>query len=168
MAKAIQAVAAEELQMTPPRKPKNASAALVRELALLLDETNLTEIDLTDGDLRIRVARTSFPPLAAAAAAPLLHAGDAPAAAVREDAAPPAHPGLITSPMVGVVYTSSEPSAPAFVNVGDMVAEGATLLLIEAMKVFNPITAPRAGRVARVFVANGSPVEYGEPLLVIE
>ncbi|QNT68267.1 acetyl-CoA carboxylase biotin carboxyl carrier protein [Defluviicoccus vanus] len=151
--------------MTPPRKPKSASAALVRELALLLDETNLTEIELVEGELRIRVARTAFAPMAPAS---YPHVGDTATATPREDAAPAPHPGLITSPMVGVVYTSPEPSLPAFVNVGDTVAEGTTLLLIEAMKVFNPITAPRAGRVVSVFVTNGSPVEYGEPLLVIE
>lgn len=167
MAQAIPAVAAEEPPMTPPRKPKSASAALVRELALLLDETNLTEIELVDGELRIRVARTAFAPMAPAS---YPHVSDTATAAAtpREDAAPAPHPGLITSPMVGVVYTSPEPSLPAFVNVGDTVAEGTTLLLIEAMKVFNPITAPRAGRVASIFVTNGSPVEYGEPLLVIE
>lgn len=157
--------------MSPPKKPReSANTSLVRELALLLDETNLTEIEVDDGELRIRVART---PAATAAVAPSpfvqLTAEPAPGTTPpRDDNALLSHPGLITSPMVGVAYTTAEPSAPPFVNVGDTVTEGTTLLLIEAMKVFNPITAPRAGRVTQVLVSNGSPVEFGEPLLVIE
>ncbi|MBM3952949.1 MAG: acetyl-CoA carboxylase biotin carboxyl carrier protein, partial [Rhodospirillales bacterium] len=78
------------------------------------------------------------------------------------------HPGVVKSPMVGVAYTAPDPATPPFIRVGDQVAEGQTLLLIEAMKVFNPIKAPRAGKVARIFIASGTPVEYGEPLVLIE
>lgn len=158
--------------MTVSNTSSDPRAELVRQLALLLAETNLSEIEVTDGDLHIRVARTLSAPPPTAAVATLVPTAPLPASVpglpAHEDNAHLSHPGLITSPMVGVVYTSPEPDAPPFASVGDTVAEGATLLLIEAMKVFNPITAPRSGRVIRVFVANGAPVEYGEPLLVIE
>lgn len=156
--------------MTAPPSTPDPRAELVRQLALLLAETDLSEIELTDGGLQIRIARNSPPVASAAIAAPTIPAATAvtPPAPPQEENAHLSHPGLITSPMVGVVYTSPEPNAPAFVAVGDKVAAGATLLLIEAMKVFNPITAPRAGRIIQIFVTNGTPVEYGEPLLVIE
>jgi Biotin carboxyl carrier protein len=160
--------------MTSPPSTPDPRAELVRQLALLLTETDLNEIELTDGALQIRVARSTPPPVPIAAAGAAISATIAPATAIapsapaQEENPHLSHPGLVTSPMVGVVYTSPEPDAPAFAGVGDTVAVGATLLLIEAMKVFNPITAPRAGRVIRMFVTNGTPVEYGEPLLVIE
>jgi acetyl-CoA carboxylase biotin carboxyl carrier protein len=157
--------------MTQSKTKTAFDAELVRELAGLLDQTGLTEIEYDAGGLRIRVARSpapvqALPPAPAPATAAAASAASAPAPAPVEKIAD--HPGLLTSPMVGVVYTSPEPQAPPFVNIGDAVAAGATVLLIEAMKVFNPIKAHRSGRVTRVFVNNGAPVEYGEPLLVIE
>ncbi|RIK93358.1 MAG: acetyl-CoA carboxylase biotin carboxyl carrier protein [Proteobacteria bacterium] len=141
---------------------------LIRELANLLNETNLTEIEVEEADRRIRVARNlatgavAAAP-AAAAAAPLIVA-----AAPAEAAKAGEHPGAVFSPMVGTVYTAPEPDAPAFVSVGTQVEAGQTLLIIEAMKVMNPIPAPRGGTVKKIFVANAQPVEYGEVLMVIE
>ncbi|MDP6121275.1 MAG: acetyl-CoA carboxylase biotin carboxyl carrier protein [Rhodospirillales bacterium] len=146
-------------------------ADLVRELARLLDETGLSEIEYSRGEWRVRVAKA--PPAATAVPASAL-AIQLPEAAPTEAAADQAgedfagHPGVITSPMVGVVYTSESPDAPPFVKVGDTVTVGQTLLLIEAMKVFNPIVAPRPGKVARILVGSGVPVEFGEPLIVVE
>lgn len=158
--------------MTASDSSADPRAELARQLARLLAESNLSEVELTDGDLRIRLARTLLAPVAVAPATvhsmPVAPTAPIPAAPAPEENTLLSHPGLVTSPMVGVVYTSPEPSAPPFVQVGETVSEGTTLLLIEAMKVFNPITAPRAGRVTRVLVANGAPVEYGEPLLLIE
>ena len=149
----------------------SVDADLVRELARLLDETGLSEIEYSRGEWRVRVAKA--PPAAATVPASAL-AVQVPEAAPAEAAADPAgedfagHPGVITSPMVGVVYTSESPDAPPFVKVGDTVTVGQTLLLIEAMKVFNPIVAPRPGKVARILVGSGVPVEFGEPLIVVE
>ena len=146
--------------------------AAIRELAKILRETDLTEIELVESDSRIRVARqitvqavaqVAAPPAAPAApvaAAPL------PAATATESEGP--HPGTVTSPMVGVAYLAPEPGATPFITIGARVAQGQTLLLIEAMKTFNQIRAPKAGTVTRILVESGSPVEYGEPLLVIE
>ena len=141
--------------------------AYIENLAELLARTGLTEIEICQGDARIRVARqvaSSIEYLQPAAAAA------APSEARLADVLPAetAHPGTVTSPMVGTVYLLPEPGAPPFVRVGDQVKEGQTLLIIEAMKVMNQIRAPRAGKVAQIFVANAAPVEYGEPLLVIE
>ncbi|MDB5737000.1 MAG: hypothetical protein JWO65_668 [Sphingomonas bacterium] len=144
-------------------------AALVRELAELLDATRLTEIEVQDGDRRIRVARTvtmSAAPAAVAPAAPAPPvASAAPAPAL---AAPGDHPGTVKSPMVGTTYMAAEPGAAPFVSVGKQVAAGDTILIVEAMKVMNPILAPRAGKVSQVFVENGQPVEFDQPLIVIE
>ncbi|HET6223490.1 MAG TPA: acetyl-CoA carboxylase biotin carboxyl carrier protein [Dongiaceae bacterium] len=140
---------------------------LVRRLAELLVETGLGEIEYAEGDRRIRIARP-----APAAAAPVSIAAPspvtitAPAAPAAASEGPPAN--AVTSPMVGTVYLSPEPGAPAFINVGDKVKEGQTLLIIEAMKVMNQIRSPRAGTVSKIFVANGAPVEYGEPMLAID
>ncbi|MCW8834890.1 MAG: acetyl-CoA carboxylase biotin carboxyl carrier protein [Rhodospirillales bacterium] len=138
---------------------------LVRKLAELLDETGLSEIEYGKDDWHIRVARQTAVTTAvhhAPAAAP-------PAPAVEAaPAAPAAHPGAVKSPMVGVAYLCPEPGAPDFVKPGDTVTEGQTILLIEAMKVFNPIHAPRAGKVTSVLIENSAPVEYGEPLVIIE
>lgn len=149
--------------------PKEA-AERVRALARLLEETGLTEIEIEQAGVRVRVARHPAPVHGAATPAPMSAASvvSAPAAAETPSDALANHPGLVRSPMVGVAYISSDPNAPPFVKVGDQVAAGQTLLLIEAMKVFNPIKAPRAGKVVRIFVANGAPVEYGEPLALIE
>ena len=139
---------------------------LVRQLAALLDETNLTEIEVQDGDRAVRVARQGAPVLAAAPAVA------APAAAAPPPAAAPAaeadHPGTIRSPMVGTAYLSPEPGAKNFVTAGAGVKEGDTLLIVEAMKVMNPIVAPRAGTVKAILIANEQPVEYDQPLIVIE
>jgi len=141
--------------------------AYIENLAELLARSGLTEIEICQGDARIRVARqvsTSIeylqPVAQPAAASQQVHAVEATAEA--------AHPGTVTSPMVGTVYLLPEPGAAPFVRVGDQVKEGQTLLIIEAMKVMNSIRAPRAGRVAQMFAVNAAPVEYGEPLLVIE
>ena len=143
--------------------------SLIRELANLLNETNLTEIEVEEADRRIRVARnltTSVVPVQSAPATPAPVIITAAAAeAAKGDGS---HPGAVLSPMVGTVYTSPEPDAPAFVQVGTQVEAGQTLLIIEAMKVMNPIPAPRGGTVKRLFVANAQPVEYGEVLMVIE
>ncbi len=152
--------------MTTSSKKPTVNADIIRELAGLLDETGLTEIEYGSGDLRVRVAKTVAPTsvtVAAPTSAPVR-----PGAPGGEVDAIADHPGLVTSPMVGVVYTSAEPEAPPLVKVGDTVAVGDTILLIEAMKVFNPIKAPHSGRVQQVFVANGTPVEYGESLMIIE
>jgi acetyl-CoA carboxylase biotin carboxyl carrier protein len=151
--------------MAAAKKTVEFDPDLVRELASLLSETGLSEIEYALGDLRVRVARNAQPTASVPAAAAHLAA---PAAPAREADAVLDHPGLVTSPMVGVVYTTAEPSSPPFVKVGDAVEVGATVLLIEAMKVFNPIKAPHAGVVTRILVSNGVPVEYGEPLLIIE
>jgi acetyl-CoA carboxylase biotin carboxyl carrier protein len=139
----------------------------VRSLAALLDDTNLTEIEYESSGMRIRVARTAAAVAyaAPAAAAPVAAAAPAAAAPVVEDLAN--HPGAVKSPMVGVSYLSPEPGAARFVNIGDTVAEGQTLLLIEAMKTFNPIRAPKGGKLQQILVTDGQPVEFGEPLLII-
>jgi acetyl-CoA carboxylase biotin carboxyl carrier protein len=141
--------------------------ALIRELALLLDETNLTEIEIERAGLRVRVARNisiaatmpaSYQPAGATAAI----AGPAPVADIGK------HPGVVPSPMVGTVYWASEPGAKPFIEVGTKVTVGQTLLIIEAMKTMNQIPAPRAGTVTQILVEDGVPVEYGEPLVIIE
>jgi acetyl-CoA carboxylase biotin carboxyl carrier protein len=143
---------------------KSGDGALIRELALLLDETNLTEIEIERAGLRVRVARNisiaaSLPPsLQPAAAAP----------AATEPAEVAKHPGLVPSPMVGTAYWASEPGAKPFIEVGAKVAVGQTLLIIEAMKTMNQIPSPRAGTVTQILVEDGQPVEFGEPLVIIE
>ena len=143
---------------------------LVRELAQLLNETDLTEIEVEKGDLRVRVARTITAtvqvPAPMAQAAPL--AAPAPVAAPVEGKAVAAHPGAVTSPMVGTAYRRASPEAKPFVEIGSVVKAGDRVLLVEAMKTFNDIVAPRAGKVTAIMVEDGQPVEYGEPLLVIE
>ncbi|WP_150290672.1 acetyl-CoA carboxylase biotin carboxyl carrier protein [Sphingobium estronivorans] len=147
---------------------------LVRDLAALLDDTNLTEIEVEDGDRKIRVARkvgggapVAYAP-APLAAAPVAAAA-APAAAPAEAAAPAAiSANAIRSPIVGTAYLSAEPGAAPFAAVGSTVKAGDTVLIVEAMKVMNAITAPNAGTVKAVLVDNGQPVEYDQPLIVIE
>jgi acetyl-CoA carboxylase biotin carboxyl carrier protein len=157
-------------------KDQAIDPALVRELATLLAETELTEIEVEKGDLRIRVARQIT---AAPQAAPSVMTYAAPAAAPASVVAPPpvvtggrdellAHPGTVTSPMVGTAYRRPSPDAKAFVEIGSVVKAGDKILLVEAMKTFNDIVAPRAGTVTAVLVEDGQPVEYGEPLMVIE
>ena len=149
---------------------KSDDSALIRELALLLDETSLTEIEIERSGLRVRVARNitvsaampaGFQPMPIAAAA----AGPAAAAAAADLAK---HPGVVPSPMVGTAYWSPEPGAKPFIDVGSKVSAGQTLLIIEAMKTMNQIPSPRAGTVTQILVEDGQPVEFGEPLVIIE
>ncbi|WP_369807153.1 acetyl-CoA carboxylase biotin carboxyl carrier protein [Ancylobacter radicis] len=150
----------------------NIDPALVREIANLLSESDLTEIEVQHEDLRIRVVRAA--PTVYAAPAPLAVAAPAAAPAAVAPAAPAAsedpskHPGVVPSPMVGTAYLGPEPGARAFIEVGTVVKEGQTLLIVEAMKTMNAIPAPRAGTVTRILVDNGQPVEYGEPLVIVE
>jgi acetyl-CoA carboxylase biotin carboxyl carrier protein len=142
----------------------------VRKLAQILHETQLGEIELADGERRIRVAK----PTVTVAAAPMMvpstgaapAATNAPTAGAANDLAK--HPGAVTSPIVGTAYLAPEPGKPNFVAVGDKVTAGQTLLIIEAMKTFNPIKAPKAGTVTRILVENARPVEFGEPLMIVE
>jgi len=158
------------------RQPDNKSAAhfksedsaLIRELALLLDETSLTEIEIERAGLRVRVARN----ISIAASMP---ASFAPAAAAPAPVTAPAavadiakHPGMVPSPMVGTAYWSPEPGAKPFIEVGTKVSAGQTLLIIEAMKTMNQIPSPRAGTVTQILIEDGQPVEFGEPLVIIE
>ena len=137
---------------------------LIKRLAALLDELGLTEIEYAKGEEKIRVGRAmsgaaiSMPTLPGGSPGP----GQGPSAGAAE------HPGVVKSPMVGTVYLSPEPGAPAFIKAGDIVSEGQTLLLIEAMKTYNPVRAPRAGKIVRIFVSDGRPVEFGEALLILE
>jgi acetyl-CoA carboxylase biotin carboxyl carrier protein len=137
---------------------------LVRQLAALLEETGLTEIEYAVGERRIRVARGGAPitTVAVAPAAPLA-AGPAAAPALAAD-----HPGAVKSPMVGTAYLAPQPGAPAFVKPGDAVTEGQVILIIEAMKVMNQIRSPHAGRVAEILVGDGAPVEFGEVLMILD
>ena len=140
---------------------------LIRELAELLNETGLSEIEIEKSGLKIRVARTlAIQHAVAAAPAAAAPAGGAPGKAASAD--PAKHPGAVKSPMVGTAYRSPEPGTPPFIEVGSRVAQGETLLIIEAMKTMNQIPAPHAGKVTQVLVENGQPVEFGEPLVIIE
>jgi acetyl-CoA carboxylase biotin carboxyl carrier protein len=140
--------------------------SLIRELAALLNETGLTEIEIERDDTRIRVARSAAP---AVVHAPVPVSAPAP---VKVEAAPPAdlasHAGAVVSPMVGTAFRAPEPDAKPYVEVGDKVREGQTLLIVEAMKTMNQIPAPRAGTITQILVNDGQPVEYGEPLMIIE
>lgn len=159
------------------KKTQAIDPDLVRELASILSDTGLTEIEVEHGELRLRIARTLMAAAApvhthvvaaaahapvAAPAAPPPAAGPAPAADVAS------HPGAVPSPMVGTAYLSPEPGAAAFIKVGDTVTAGQTLMVVEAMKTFNPIPAPRAGKVTAILVTDAQPVEYGEPLVILE
>ena len=164
-------------ETSPEGTPMQVDAGLVRQLAELLDTTRLTEIEVQDGDRRIRVARTvamapaPAPALAMAAPAAIAAAPAAPAIAPAPApalAAPSEHPGAVKSPMVGTAYLAAEPGAAPFIAVGKQVAAGDTLLIVEAMKVMNPIVSPRAGRITQIFVENGQPVEFDQPLVVVE
>ncbi len=139
---------------------------MIRRLAELLDETGLSEIEVGAGEHRVRVVRGGVV-MAPAAQVAAPAAADTPTTQAAADA-DAVHPGAVTSPMVGTVYTASEPGAPPFVKVGDTVSEGQPLFVIEAMKVMNPIRAPRGGTVTRVLVQNRDPVEYGDVLLILE
>src|SRR5690242_6281540 len=154
---------------SPNAKFSSDDSALIRELALLLDETSLSEIEIERAGLRVRVARNIS--VAAAVPMPIQHAAAVSAAAA---AAPSAaadlskHPGVVPSPMVGTAYWAPEPGAKPFIEVGSKVSVGQTLLIIEAMKTMNQIPSPRAGTVTQILIEDGQPVEFGEPLVIIE
>jgi acetyl-CoA carboxylase biotin carboxyl carrier protein len=152
--------------MTESAKKKTPNEDLIRSLAELLNETGLSEIEIEENSLRVRVARTMSTPTHFF---PQPYAHPA-AVGVASPAAPNLenHPGVVTSPMVGTAYRAPEPGASNFVDVGSSVREGETLLIVEAMKTMNQIAAPRGGIVKRILVENGQPVEYGEPLMIIE
>ena len=146
---------------------------LVRQLAELLNESDLSEIEVQVGERRIVVKRKLGgiypPPPATYGAAPAPSAAPAPAApAVSDEVAAANNPGTVKSPMVGTVYLSGEPGAAPFVSPGDKIAAGDTLVIVEAMKVMNPITAPRAGTVKQVLVVDAQPIEFDQPLVIIE
>lgn len=157
-----------------PSAPKDKPAderELIRELAMLLDETNLTEIEIERAGLRLRVARNisiaaaapvSYQPAPVVAAAPAAPVAAAASADISK------HPGVVPSPMVGTAYLASEPGAKPFVDIGSKVKVGDTLIIIEAMKTMNQIPATRAGTVTQILVEDGQPVEFGEPLVIIE
>ena len=156
-------------------KTHDADVAFIEALAALLRENDLTELQVKreygEADsLNVRVSRMTQPaPVATApvaAPAPIAVAASSAPAAASED--PASHPGAVTSPMVGTVYMQAEPGSPAFISVGQQVAEGDTLLIVEAMKTMNHIPAPRAGTVKRILVEDGAPVEYGAPLVILE
>lgn len=159
-------------------KTHDADVAFIKALAQLLRDNDLTELEVMreygeDDSLNVRVSRAA--PAAPAAAVQVSAPAPAPAAAAAPAPAPAAmpedpadHPGAVTSPMVGTVYMQAEPGAPAFIAVGKQIAEGDTLLIVEAMKTMNHIPAPRSGTVKRILVEDGAPVEYGAPLVILE
>jgi acetyl-CoA carboxylase biotin carboxyl carrier protein len=150
-------------------KISSDDSALIRELALLLDETSLTEIEIERAGLRVRVARNVS--IAAAVPASLQVPVSVSAAAVSSAGGPAdlsKHPGVVPSPMVGTAYWAPEPGAKPFIDVGTRVSVGQTLMIIEAMKTMNQIPSPRAGTVTQILVEDGQPVEFGEPLVIIE
>ena len=151
------------------KSPKNEiDEELVKNLTRLLEENNLTEIEYGRDGWHIRVGRGGSVTVSEARRGSL-DADTSPGTAPGPDASSAAdNPNAVTSPMVGVVFTGPDSDSPPFVKPGDEITEGQTLLLIEAMKVFNPITAPKSGRVTEILVANGAPVEFGEPLLILE
>ncbi|MBX3455318.1 acetyl-CoA carboxylase biotin carboxyl carrier protein [Ferrovibrio sp.] len=158
---------------TPAKDKKPAESRIdqdmIRDLASLLNDTGLTEIEWSEGNLKVRVAKT-VQAVQASVALPAMAAAGAVAApavaAAADDAA--SHPGAVKSPMVGTAYLAPDPTAAPFVSVGSNVSAGQTLMIVEAMKTMNPITAPKGGRVARILIENQQPVEFGQVLLVIE
>ncbi|MCH1482916.1 MAG: acetyl-CoA carboxylase biotin carboxyl carrier protein [Alphaproteobacteria bacterium] len=157
-----------------PKAPAGADTALVKALADILDDAGLAELEYETEAVTVRLSRISGNLAPAAPVAPVIApaapaseaAPAATAAATSADAA--AHPGAVTSPMVGTAYTAPEPGADAFIEVGTVVKKGQTLLIVEAMKVMNPITAPKDGTISQIFVQNAQPVEFGEALVIIE
>jgi len=154
------------------KKNMHVDIELVRQLAAVLDETNLTEIEVEDGDRKVRVARkVSAAPVAYAAPAPMAAAplAAAPASMPSDPASiTPAHENAVKSPMVGTAYLAAEPGAKPFIAVGSQVKAGDTLVIVEAMKVMNPIAAPHGGTVKAILIENGQPVEFDQPLVVVE
>ena len=157
-----------------PKAPAGADTALVKALADILDDAGLAELEYETEAVTVRLSRISGNLAPAAPVAPVIApaapaseaAPTATAAATSADAA--AHPGAVTSPMVGTAYTAPEPGADTFIEVGTVVKKGQTLLIVEAMKVMNPITAPKDGTISQIFVQNAQPVEFGEALVIIE
>ena len=151
-------------------KPKSAiDHDLIRELSKLLDETGLTDLEIEQAGLRVRVGRQAHMVSVAAAHAPAPPmSAPAPLAAIPISADPTKNPGAVTSPMVGTAYMGAAPGAKPFVEIGTRVKSGDTLLIIEAMKTRNQIPAPRSGAVTQILIEDGQPVEFGEPLLIIE
>jgi acetyl-CoA carboxylase biotin carboxyl carrier protein len=144
---------------------------LIRELAKLLDETGLSEIEVEREGMRVRVARQAVTHMVAGAAPhvpPIPAAAPAPATIPLDVVDPAKHPGVVTSPMVGTAYRAPEPTAKPFVDIGSVVRVGEPLLIIEAMKTMNQIPAPRGGTVTQILFEDGHPVEYGEPLMIVE
>ena len=155
----------------PSDKNGRFDTSLIRELAAILREADLGEIEVEQSGVRIKVAKGAAAAVhyaAAPAAAPAAAAAPVAAAAPATKTSLRDHPGAVKSPMVGTVYLQAEEGAPKFVKVGDTVNAGATLLLVEAMKTFNPVTAPRGGKVTQILIENQQPVEFGEPLVIIE
>jgi acetyl-CoA carboxylase biotin carboxyl carrier protein len=159
----------------PSEKNGRFDTGLIRELAAILREADLGEIEIEQGGMRIKVVKPETKTVHMAQAyAPAPTAAPAAAASAAASAAPASkaslrdHPGAVKSPMVGTVYLQAEEGAAPFVKVGDTVNAGATLCLVEAMKTFNPVTAPRAGKVTQILIENQQPVEFGEPLVIIE
>ena len=144
----------------------NVDDDLVRKLAALLEDTGLTEIEYAKGEESIRVSRTVS--VVASGPAAISATAVASGGGASSSGTAAGHPGAVTAPMVGTVYLALEPGSEPFVSLGDMVIEGQTLLLIEAMKTYNPVRAPRAGKVVRILVTDTAPVEYGEELMVLE
>jgi acetyl-CoA carboxylase biotin carboxyl carrier protein len=147
-------------------KKTSVDSALIRHLAELLKETELSEIEIQQENFRVRVARQVH--VGAMVAAPMAAALASPTNAPEDVAISAAHPGAVASPMVGNLYTAARPGAEAFIKVGDSITVGQTLFIVEAMKVMNPILAPRAGTITKIFIENAQPIEFGEPLMVIE
>lgn len=153
------------------KQPHENDVAFIQALAELLNKNDLTELSVMreygeDDSLEVRVVKQA--PVVQAAAAPVTYAAPAPAAAESAPSDPASHPGAVPSPMVGTVYLSPEPGADAFVQVGSAVKEGQTLLIVEAMKTMNHIPAPKSGTVKRILVEDGTPVEFGTPLMIVE
>lgn len=152
-----------------PYKPNANEAAWIRELAAILDQTGLTEIEIEKSDVRVRVARNAGGAIAYAAAPAAGSAAAPRPAAVQTASLPDAPPaGALTSPMVGTIYLAPSPGADPFVKPGDKVREGQTVMIVEAMKTMNPIAASKAGTVRQILVRDAQPVEFGEPLIVID
>ncbi len=149
-----------------PVRANVSDQELVRDLADILNETGLTEIEIERGDFRVRIARQTTIAAASGGAPAAPPAPVALAAAAPED--PASHPGLVASPMVGTAYLAPEPGAKPFIEVGATVRQGQTLLIVEAMKTMNAIQSPRAGVVREILVTDGQPVEFGEPLLIVD
>ena len=156
-------------------KKSKIDTKMVRQLADLLDETGLNEIEYGNDEWHLRVAKTGANPIEVSGSTPSALPTitpqldpNEPVTEINDSESHANHPGVIVSPMVGTVYVSPDPESPPFVKVGDNISEGDTLVLIEAMKVYNPIKATKSGLVTRIFINNGTPIEFGEPLMIIE